>query len=1703
VADKEQQRKFTMLTKVVHDCLGVQRRQHRLVLGLLLVALPTLGQVPTGTATFVKTDTSTGGTWKGVSGADGFDVIGNSASVPAYVTVTPSGNSSYVWASSTSDTRALNKASNPADRIAACWYSGTSFTINLAFNDSNTHQVAVYLVDWDNYNGRTERVDVIDANNNLLDIRSVASFVPGEYLVWNLSGHVILRVTNTNPSSNAVVSGLFFGAGSAPPPPTGTATFVKTDNSTAGTWKAVYGAEGFNVIGNSASVPAYVTVTPSGNSSYVWASSTSDTRALQKASNPADRIAACWYSSGSFTIDLAFSDSHTHQVAAYLLDWDNYYGRTQRVDVIDANNTLLDTRSVASFVPGKYLVWNLSGHVILRVTNTNLSSNAVVSGLFFGTLQPTVSVSVSPSSVNLLAGGSQQFSTTVLGSANSSVIWSLSSPVGTISAAGLYTAPATITTAQTVTVKATGVADPTKSATAAVTLNPPVSVTVSPGRVTLTQSQTQSFAAAVTNTGSTAVTWSLSPLVGSITAAGLYTAPASITSSQTVTVKATSAADSTKSATATVTLNPPVSVTVSPGNVTLTQSQTQSFAAAVTNTGNTAVTWSISPAAGSISASGLYTAPASITSSQTVTVMATSVADSTKSATAAVTLSPPVNVTVSPSSVTLTQSQTQSFSATVTGTSNTAVTWSLSPAVGSISAAGLYTAPASISGSQTVTVKATSAADSTKSATATVTLNPPVGVTVSPGSVTLTQSQTQTFSATVTGTSNTAVTWSISPVIGSISGSGLYTAPASIVGSQTVTVKATSAADSTKSASATVTLNPPVNVTVSPSSVSLTRSQTQSFAATVTGTSNTAVTWSISPVVGSISAAGLYTAPASIASSQTVTVKATSVADPTKSVSATVILNPPVSVTVTPASVTLTQSQTQSFSAAVTNTGNTAATWSLSPLVGNITAAGLYTAPASIASSQTVSVKATSVADPTKSATSAVTLNPPVNVTVSPANVTLTQSQTQTFSAIVTNTGNAAVTWSLSPVVGSITAAGLYTAPGSITSSQTVTVRATSVADPTKSATAASTLNPSVTVSLTPPSVSLQPSQNQAFTATVTGTSSTGVTWSFSPALGSLVSGATTLVYVAPSTAPTTQSVTITATSMANPSKTATAVITLLQAVTVSLIPSAVSLAPSGTQPFTATVLGTSNTAVTWSINPSVGTISSAGLYTAPSSILTSQTVTVTAQSVADPTKSATRVVSLQTASFNVKSFGAKGDGSTNDKAAFDAAFAAIQSAGGGSLYVPTGQYVYNSSSSFLDTQTFTGETSNVIVFGDGPGASVINFTGYKGLVLGVPRMDINLHCIAPPSTGCVTPGWPLPSYYLMNNVSSGSSVKLLTPAHASNFTTGGVVFIESGDAAPGIGEAPAHFEFNTVVSANASTGVIVLQNPLSDAYDSSNPTYPPMIAQISVVPTNITIHDLGFTMNIPLPNGVIISPEGTMNTLIYNCAFTGLGGTTAIVWNAYSWHATITNSTFSGVSFDIGEAAAYYEFTNNIVENVPSSYADSFNSSGGGRQFLIDGNQFIGLGTSTYNTLNIGGSAAYGMPGLQISNNSIQLPNIATYPNGISVFDAAGAIISGNTCSGVTGSGNGGACVALRGGAVNSQVSQNSVNSQDLRYGVLLQSGASGTAISGNQFTSTGIGIAISSGATNTNVGCNTFVSNGTNTSDKGSGTMYMCAVH
>src|SRR5579872_2546729 len=315
-----------------------------------------------------------------------------------------------------------------------------------------------------------------------------------------------------------------------------------------------------------------------------------------------------------------------------------------------------------------------------------------------------------------------------------------------------------------------------------------------------------------------------------------------------------------------------------------------------------------------------------------------------------------------------------------------------------------------------------------------------VQVTLSPTSATVPQGGQQPFTATVTGSSNTAVTWSATG--GSISSAGVYTA-GSAAGNFTVTAK--SVADPTKTASANVTVQP-VQISVSPSSVTLQPGQTKQFTATVTGSTNNGFTWTASG--GSISTSGLFTA-GSTAGAFSVT--ATAAADSTKSSSAQVTIQaapPPITVTVNPSTFTLQTGQTKTFTATVTGTTNTAVTWTATG--GSINTSGLFTAGLTAG---TFSVTARSVADTTKSGSAQVIIQaaaPTVQVTVNPTSITLAPGGTQQFTAAVTGSSNTAVTWTATG--GTITASGLYTG-GQTTGS--FTVAATSVADASKSATAA------------------------------------------------------------------------------------------------------------------------------------------------------------------------------------------------------------------------------------------------------------------------------------------------------------------------------------------------------------------------------------------------------------------------------------------------------------------------------------------------------------------------------------------------------------------------------------------------------------------------------------------------------------------------
>jgi tetratricopeptide (TPR) repeat protein len=337
----------------------------------------------TGTASFVRTDTTTQGNWIGTYGADGYIVANDSISLPVYAGVSLGSTPAYTWTGATTDVRALQRGSSAAGRVASAYYTSgsNSFNIDVNVSDGQTHQIAVYAVDWDNLN-RTETVSVVDAGSQaVLDTRSLAVFANGTYLVWNVSGHVLIRVALTG-GLNAVVSGIFFKSSGTTP--IGSATFVQTDTATHGNWKGSYGQDGYVIANDLTKLPSYADVTFGSTRTYTWAASTNDVRALLKGSSTTDRIASTYYTTSGnlFTIDVNVTDGQTHQLAVYTLDYDNV-GRAETVSILDAGTeALLDSRSLSSFSNGTYLVWNVSGHVLIRVTLTGGITTAI-NGLFF------------------------------------------------------------------------------------------------------------------------------------------------------------------------------------------------------------------------------------------------------------------------------------------------------------------------------------------------------------------------------------------------------------------------------------------------------------------------------------------------------------------------------------------------------------------------------------------------------------------------------------------------------------------------------------------------------------------------------------------------------------------------------------------------------------------------------------------------------------------------------------------------------------------------------------------------------------------------------------------------------------------------------------------------------------------------------------------------------------------------------------------------------------------------------------------------------------------------------------------------------------------------------------------------------------------------------------------------------------------------
>jgi hypothetical protein len=178
------------------------------------------------------------------------------------------------------------------------------------------------------------------------------------------------------------------------------------------------------------------------------------------------------------------------------------------------------------------------------------------------------------------------------------------------------------------------------------------------------------------------------------------------------------------------------------------------------------------------------------------------------------------------------------------------------------------------------------------------------------------------------------------------------------------------------------------------------------------------------------------------------------------------------------------------------------------------------------------------------------------------------------------------------------------------------------------------------------------------------------------------------------------------------------------QDVQVSISPTYVVVQVGQQQQFVAMVTGTGNTAVTWQVDSAIGgistagTISTTGLYTAPSAMPNVASATVTAVSQADPSKSATAVITLVTQPATGNTYYVSTSGNDSNPGTINRPWRHIQHAAdmvqaGDTVYVRQGVYREvvtmkssgSASAGFITFSSYSGELATL----DGTGQPIPN----------------------------------------------------------------------------------------------------------------------------------------------------------------------------------------------------------------------------------------------------------------------------------------------------------------------------------------------------------------------------------------------------------
>jgi hypothetical protein len=171
------------------------------------------------------------------------------------------------------------------------------------------------------------------------------------------------------------------------------AAFLGIDTTTSGHWGGTYGSDGFLMPAyffgqDCKALPDYLAAVDYGTLALhpFTLLHRGQPAALDSSSLLGGKsgLGVLW-TAGSDTLTLWVRDAAMHRLALYLCDSDKHGGgRNQDIEILDlAGKVLAPAQNVADFQNGKWLNYQFSGSIKIRLTNRNPKANAVISAIMF------------------------------------------------------------------------------------------------------------------------------------------------------------------------------------------------------------------------------------------------------------------------------------------------------------------------------------------------------------------------------------------------------------------------------------------------------------------------------------------------------------------------------------------------------------------------------------------------------------------------------------------------------------------------------------------------------------------------------------------------------------------------------------------------------------------------------------------------------------------------------------------------------------------------------------------------------------------------------------------------------------------------------------------------------------------------------------------------------------------------------------------------------------------------------------------------------------------------------------------------------------------------------------------------------------------------------------------------------------------------